>query len=653
MKRAFSEPEFKHSIQIADDLMKVERQEALKLFAELNKYYEEVDFSQHPEQEIQTLTGLARFRIEERELQIAEDLMQRALQIATANKLPNEKIRAKSALAVVYSLRGEQISAITVWEDLIDSITEEHYMWNTIVSNLIVAYGYTKQFYHAIDLSYKLLEFYDAHENPEGRLIALINLGNAYRPLSDADKAEKCYREAIVLATEQKNYHYLSYALSNLSMNLSDQKRHEEALGMAEQALELHKNYFSEAHAASSYANMGSILLKAGRNEEAAEKLKESLAIFVNYDDVAELIGVYQNLGHAYLRLNLPEEALPYLLKGKELSASKDYQQSHLKACQVLGEYYESIGDYASMAKEYKTLSEIQNELYEEVTTNMISKQESEYLRKKIELQNENLKTKNQELEESNILVKQQSEELQKSNSELQNSLDTLNKLISLLSHDVRGPAASVSSALRMMLDEEFDEDLKKVLMEDMIRSMDSMTDLLTEILLWIQSRRYSSGLEDMMRETELLPLINGALELYKSQANRKKITVESGIDTLLISAYTEPITLKTVLRNLISNAIKFTPQNGMIKLSSSQTDTHAVITIEDNGVGMDQEKIDLLLRQELRSSPGTNQEEGSGMGLRLSLGYLKLLHADLKVKSQPGIGTVFTINLPLKAPAL
>lgn len=650
MKRAFNDTEFQASIQLADDIMQTERQEALKLFAKLELYYSEVDFTGHPAAEIQTLTGLARYRIEERELQIAEELMQKALKIAEEHNLPDEIIRVKSALAVVYSLRGEQVSAITTWEDLMENMDEDHYMWNTIVTNLIVAYGYTKQFYHAIDLSFKLLEFYDNHENPGGRLIALINLGNAYRSKSDADKAEKCYREAIKIAKEIENYPYLSYALSNLSMNLSDQKRHEEAFDVAQQALELHRDYFSEAHVGSSYANIGSILLQSDRNEEALDYLQKALEIFGNYDDVAELIGVEQNLGQAYLRLNRPEEALPHLLKGKELSLSKDYQQSHTKACQVLAEYYESQGDYTNMAAEYKKLAEIQTELYEEVSSNMISRQESEYLRRKIEMQNDNLKHKNQELEESNALVSKQAAELQESNTELQNSLDTLNKLVSLISHDVRGPASSISSALRMILDDEFDEDLKKVLMDDMIRSMDGITDLVTEILLWIQSRRYSSGLEEMMHETELIPLINSTMELHKSQVGTKNITVQRDFNNLQISAFTEPITLKIVLRNIISNAIKFTPDKGTIKLSTIQTDTHALIMIEDNGVGMDQEKIDLLLRQELRSSPGTNQEEGSGMGLQLSLGYLKLLGADLDLKSNPGIGTLFTIYLPLKA---
>lgn len=653
MKRVFDDKEFQDSIQLANDIMQAERQEALQLLAKLEAYYSEVDFTDHPESEIQTLTGLARYRIEERELQIAEDLMQKALQIAQEHDLPNEKIRVNSALAVIYSLRGEQVSAITIWEDMLEDISEEHSMWYTILTNLIVAYGYTKQFYRAIDLSYKLLAFYDTHENPEGRLVALINLGNAYRPKSDADKAEECYREAIRIATEIKNYPYLSYALSNLSMNLSDQQRPEEAFEVAQQALELHKNYFSQAHEASSYANIGSILLKSNRDAEALEYLLKALEIFGDYDDVAEIIGVEQNLGQAYMRLNRFEEALPHLLKGKELSLSKDYQQAHIKACQVLAEYYEHKGDFASMAAEYKRLAELQSELVEEVSSNMISRQESEYLRKKIEMQNDNLKLKNQELEASNALVNKQAAELQDSNSELQNSLDTLNKLISLISHDVRGPASSISAALRMILEDEFDEDLKKVLMDDMIRSMDGITDLLTEILLWIQSRKYSSGLEEMMRETEIVPLLNSAMELHKSQAGRKNITIYREFSQLQTTAYTEPITLKIVLRNVISNAIKFTPQNGMIKLSVIQTDTQAIIIIEDNGVGMDQEKIDLLLRQELRSSPGTNQEEGSGMGLQLSLGYLKLMHADLEVKSSQGIGTLFTIYLPLKAEML
>lgn len=648
MKRRFDPEDFSEILNKAHEIMKAERKEALMLFSEMEEYYASVDFSAYPMQEIQMLTALTRYRIEEREMQKAQELMEKAGSIAHIHDLKGEQVRVTATLGVVHSLRGDHQKAIYTWEDLLADMEMGDFMWTMIVNNLIVAYSNTKQFSRAIDLSFKLLEYYEIESNTDGRLVALINLGNAYRPLRDFEKADIAYMEAIELAKEKENYPYLAYALSNRSSNLSDLKRYEEALDCAFETLEIHRLYFSEAHMAGTYTGIGSILIKMQHFEDALENLLKAEELLNLCEERSLHASTYLALGQACMNLNRLEEAKSYLHKAKEIADELDVNQLKINVCKIMAELHEINGEYREMANEYRRLTEIQQDQYEEVASSLISKQEAEYLRKKIQVQSDNYKTKNELLEQSNEMIIDQALKLKERNLELQNSMDTLNRLISVISHDVRGPAASTASVLRMILEDEMDESLKKELLKNLINSMDGVTDLLMEILLWIQSRNYSTGIETLMCQTEILPLVDNVLGLYSGQALQKRISVHKSFASEHLIAFTEPITLKIVLRNVLSNAFKYTPEGGSVNIDIRNIDQRCRICIEDNGVGMNAEMIDKLMKQELRSSPGTNKEHGTGMGLKLSFGYIKLLYADLKIVSEIGKGSQFIISIPI-----
>lgn len=103
------------------------------------------------------------------------------------------------------------------------------------------------------------------------------------------------------------------------------------------------------------------------------------------------------------------------------------------------------------------------------------------------------------------------------------------------------------------------------------------------------------------------------------------------------------------MLRNLISNAIKFSYQNGEVKVSGTETNGKVFVQVIDNGVGMEQELVDKIFKiGEKVSSQGTNQEKGTGLGLILSNEFLKKCNSEISVSSKVGSGSIFTFHLPL-----
>ncbi len=632
--------------QKIDEIVSVEREQAVQLYSEITQFINHNDLTSVPQQHIKLLIGLARFHVMAKEPQPAEELMQVAQEICQKYKLCSELISVKSTIAVTHSLRGDHMKAIFLWEDLLTDLKPGDSMWHAIVNNLIIAYGFTKQFTKAIDYSYQLLAWLDKSGSKEHRMAALINLGNAYRPMKQTDKAMVNYKEALLLAEETNNIPYLSYVLSNMSLSLNDLHDYDNALEYALRALVIHLKYFSDAHIADSYNSIGSIHKNGGNRNEALLFLKQALRLYECGQDRSALSNCYLNIGQLYMDLDRNDDAYLYLIKGYELAQEFDNNPMLISSCRLLTAYYSKIKDHENALKYSEMLCELYKEITDEVTSTFISQQEADYLRHKIELQSESYRLKNVELKNSNRIIRKQSKDLKKVNTELHNNIEVLNKLISVISHDVRGPIANTAHALRMIKAGKFDTETTGELNDEIIQSMDSLTDLLTEILLWIESKGSTTALVNILRPIAVDPLIENIRRMYQSQIMQKNIQFEFVAADKYSYAQTEPNALNIVLRNIISNAIKFTPDNGSITVNIVETADEIMINVQDSGIGMSQTEIDHLLKNKIKSRQGTTQEFGMGIGLKLCIHYLKLIDADLNISSEQGKGSLFCIKL-------
>lgn len=635
---------------LLDEICSLEREAALQKYQEVEAYLKSIDEDENPGEYVRVLLGMAKFWIFAKDIDKIFSLMAKAEALAQKYDLHDVMLNIKSATAVAYSMKGDNLKAIYIWEEILEELEEGDPMWYNVANNLVIAYSSTKQFTWAVDLSYKVLEFLDQkdEDNKELRISILLNLANAYRPLKKYEKSLEVYAEALNLAKEQKKDYYLSYIYINICSTLSELHRYEEALGYAYKALEYHEKYFSVEHIAETYTIIGNTLLQCKRYEEAEEYLQRALERFSKTNE-AQIANTHLNMGSLYLETENFAKAFEHAKKGYDLSQSLEVAQLKVNATRMMGDYYARIGNYKEATKYYQTLDDMVEEQFKELSEKMISKQEAEYLRRKIEEQGESYRLKNIALEASNILINRQSKELQKSNNELHSSLEMLNRLISVISHDVRGPVASSAAALRMILNSEIDENTKQELLKHMLDTLDSTADLLTEIMIWIESRSYTSNIIRLMREVDINPLIKEVVKLYKTQIIQKQISLKLDLRDEGCLAFTEPNTLKIVLRNILSNAVKFTPEKGEIRVFCGYDQDKVQIRIKDSGNGLSQEEIKQLLNHQIRSQSGTFQEIGMGLGLRLSLGYLKLLEADLQIESAPQQGAEFIISIQRK----
>jgi signal transduction histidine kinase len=649
MKNAITTEAVSRIFELLEEMVLVERTAALEMLAEVERFLEETDFSGSDVDQINMLIGVARFHINGRDTTKAYDALTAALKIAEESNLPDEVLHVQSVIAVVYSLRGDHLKAIYIWEEMLLQMDEDHRMWMPIVNNLVVAYSFTKQFTRAVDLSFRLLHFLDERDGePAARIATLINLGNAYTPLKSHTKALKVYHEALELAISSDNVPYQSYIHGNMARTYSEQNDYLAAYEHGLKALKISESHYGESHIADSLSSLGSICVKSKRYQEAKELLDRSLFLFdVENDKVG-----YTNALLTKCTLHLEQEQFDAgyvcMREAAELCEGTDIVQHRNNLYKLQNEYYAGTGDFQKANESLMNLVKLQEEQYDQLSENMISKQEAEYLRHKIELQNTSYQQKNKELERSNKLINRQARQLKKSNRELQSSLSMLNRLISIISHDVRGPAANSAAALRMIKEGEIGATASHEIMGHVIDNLDAVTDLLAEIMVWIESRSFKQGVDRLMKDVNVLGTLQPVLKFFQGQVRQKNIRVDLQYKEKNLLSYTEPNIMKIVLRNILSNAIKFTPVGGEITIVCRKQPEHLELTISDTGVGMTQREIADLLKHGLKAKAGTSREIGMGMGLRLSLAYLKLLGVGFEIHSEVGEGTRFVLKLQL-----
>lgn len=246
-------------------------------------------------------------------------------------------------------------------------------------------------------------------------------------------------------------------------------------------------------------------------------------------------------------------------------------------------------------------------------------------------------------------LVKQKTSELEGKNIELLQSNNTKDKLFSIIGHDLRNPVSALS-ALTDMLQTNYhllgDKD-KHHIVEHIQASSTSLKLLVNNLLDWalVQSKH----LDPHPTIVEIRKASEECFKLVKLLAHSKNITLENDCAEHHY-VFSDPNMFHTILRNLISNAIKFTPKEGKVKIASKELENDTIqLIISDTGAGMSQQKIDqILANQKLVSTTGTSDEKGSGLGLVVVKEFIEANKGKLQIKSSLGQGTSFLIELPM-----
>jgi signal transduction histidine kinase len=250
-------------------------------------------------------------------------------------------------------------------------------------------------------------------------------------------------------------------------------------------------------------------------------------------------------------------------------------------------------------------------------------------------------------IKQQNINLEKNYKSLMESTEKLQIANATKDKFFGIIAHDLRNPLGSFKEMTRLL-----HEDYNDFTEQDRIEILESMKEssnriyLLLEILLeWSRSQKGEIPFDPM--EINLFILAENTIQLLKATADSKKILLLNSIKkSTIVNA--DMNMLNTIIRNLISNAIKFTRESGSIIINSTESNEQLTVSVADTGIGMSQKTIDSLFRIDVSTTTlGTNRETGTGLGLILCKEFVKKHGGTIEVTSELGKGSTFTFTLP------
>ncbi len=234
-----------------------------------------------------------------------------------------------------------------------------------------------------------------------------------------------------------------------------------------------------------------------------------------------------------------------------------------------------------------------------------------------------------------------QSDTLNEYNTILNSTIQTRDKMISIMSHDVRSPLILIGSGLKMVEGFQKDENSRSVLSE-LGRRADLALNMLDNLLLWSKTQSDQIYFTPVKIEfSEIRKMLGNLTSLQRS----KNIDFEIRIPASG-SFEGDKNMIEFILRNLLSNAIKFTPEAGRIILQVEQIDGKVRFTVKDTGVGMDAESVRKILLGESFTKLGTSKEKGHGIGLTVVQDFIKKHGSLLKIDSEQGRGSAFSFEI-------
>lgn len=239
-----------------------------------------------------------------------------------------------------------------------------------------------------------------------------------------------------------------------------------------------------------------------------------------------------------------------------------------------------------------------------------------------------------------------------KQNEELKRTISNRDKMYSVIAHDLRSPMASIRMVLNLAVNAIQPEVVGTEIFELLDKAnkeSEETHNLLDNLLKWTKSQ--TGRMNVVYQDFDLNDVIPGVVDIFVMIADTKKIRLDYTPCKEKLVVRADNDMLKTVVRNFMSNAIKFSPEGSVIEITAERENNFAKINIRDHGVGIAQERIDELF-QKGETTYGTSGEEGSGLGLQLCADFARKNGGDVRVESVLGKGSMFSVLVPLKVEA-
>lgn len=507
----------------------------------------------------------------------------------------------------------------------------------------------------------KALRIYDSLKtDPQGQMVANMNLGCLYLQNGDTTNASRYLNRAEEISKK--------IPISDFTISLYNYIGVEYAMkGNMGKALEYFKKNvaisdkpeFTPSHV-EALLYLGSFYNDQGDVATAMQYLEEGLAIAREKKLKETEADILLQIGNM-ISAKDPDEGLKYVKQALETSEQMQSKTLKTDIYKEMARIYELKGDYKSANDALR-----KSAAYKDSVTHVNKIKELAGLGAVYELEKSNIRVEEVSRQRNLVIgfsallagalaaavilylkTRKMNIQLIKNEAELTELSNTKNKLFSIIGHDLRWPVARIPTILEIVDDESLDEEEKKYMIDSLREHTKATVETLDKLLYWGKS--LMNGLQLAPEWFNPKPYILQTIELRKMAAMEKEINVSDRVPDDL-ELFTDPNHFDFIIRNLFSNAIKFTPVKGEIYFDLDRVSKPGfyIFSVNDNGVGIDEQRMKKIF-EPFNSKLGTANEKGTGIGLMLCKEFAVKNGGDLWATSQPGIKTSFYLSIPVK----
>ncbi|MCS6821143.1 MAG: tetratricopeptide repeat-containing sensor histidine kinase [Microscillaceae bacterium] len=462
-----------------------------------------------------------------------------------------------------------------------------------------------KQPEQAIKLAQEVVDKFSKREVPEALAQAQAILARHYTHVGNYQLSQTLAYKALQNTIED-DHHAISPIYTLMIGNAIKLKRYIEAEYWAEYALK----HYKKVHGTGFLLTVYKYLIQLDTIQKEYQRAVQWFTAFNTLRDSVLKEDHNRNLLEMQFQYNLQEQK-------KENEYLKNLNKAQVKANQLQSIVLTLVGlglGFVSIA--YYFLFRHRQKLQRLLAT--------------VQLQNQQINEKNEEIEA-------QKQILEKLNL-------TKDRIISIISHDMRNPLANLKILLEMVSKGFIDAQEQIAITQRISQDINHIYNFLEDLLLWADSQ--SQGFSPNIVLIDLHAIAQEVIQITQNQAKNKNIHLQNLIPENLI-IQTDKDIIKTVLLNLVTNAIKFTNLGGYVKINYQTAGSNHILIVEDNGVGIALENRDKIFGQERFTTKGTLQEKGTGFGLAICKDFILSLGGNIYFESTIGKGTTFYVELP------
>ena len=520
--------------------------------------------------------------------------------------------------------------------------------------------------------------------------LTLNNIGKLFNELRDYKKSIRYSERALALSDSVSNKYIRGRALNNLGLSFAGLKQYKKALDYLKKAKKIKQNFNDKIGLGFTDEDIGNTYRQMGNNDKALEFYNKSLHVREQTNDEYGIASILIKISKIQIDSNNLSIAYATINRGMQISKRLG-AKNLLKECyRLLSYYYSKISNNKKAYLYLGKYVDIKDSLFNETNSKKIAEMDARYKIDRIEKEVSSLKQqkiiKELELKRQNAwriflifvsismllivtailfwvrfkkksyaIIDKKNMELIRANEMLaksENSLKEINatkdKLFSIVAHDLKNPFNSILGFYDLLIKEYKDltDSEKLEYIAAIGKSINNSYSLLENLLQW--SRSQMGAIKIGKRKLELNLLCSSVINETMSQAKRKKIKIIKNCPNSL-SVIADEFMINTVLRNILTNAIKFSNINGKVTISAEpQNDNFVAISVEDTGVGMTKETLKSLFTiAQNNTTLGTSHESGTGLGLIIVKEFVEKNNGTISVESKEGKGSKFTVTLP------